>query len=80
MAQDPANFNDENEFSRALFQNPRNKFVNAPKPKGRDTRVLASAKSGLGRNFTNIQEANAELNRLQAFDPERLPDKLSSAL
>jgi len=70
MPQDPSNFRLESDFSRALALNPKNKFVNSPKPKGRDVRVLATNEAGLGRNFKNIQEAYAELNRLKRFDPD----------
>jgi hypothetical protein len=72
MPQDPDNYRTEDDFSRALAQNPNNKFVNAPKPKGRDTRVLATNSAGLGRNFKNIEEAYAEINRLKRFDAEKL--------
>ena len=70
MPQDPSDFRIEEDFSRALALNPNNKFVNAPKPKGRDTRVLATNAAGLGRNYKDIQEAYTELNRLRNFDPD----------
>jgi hypothetical protein len=69
MPQDPSDFRVESDFSRALAQNPQNKFVNSPKPKGRDIRVLATNDAGLGKNFKNVQEAYAELNRLKDYDP-----------
>ncbi len=70
MPQDPSDFRNEDDFSRALALNPKNKFVNATKPKGRDTRVLATNAAGLGRNFKNVQEAYAELNSMKRFDPD----------
>jgi len=72
MPQDPDNYRTEDDFSRALAQNPNNKFINEPKPKGRETRVLATNSAGLGRNFKNVEEAYAEINRLKQFDAEKL--------
>lgn len=75
MPQDPSDFRIESDFSRALSQNQKNKFANAPKPTGRDIRVLATNDAGLGRKFKNVQEAYAELNRLKEYDPDEYTRK-----